>query len=141
MFIDTFLFQVRRLRAGGSVRVEVCPPAVMSSQDPLWTRLLRWISAPAPLQSAASALGGRRLQRTRDDFLACLRDIEDGKARALRQRLQAARTPRELWHLRSAVFQLVSLHHSQREALLRMDALNRHFPTRAPRSGFGAFDA
>lgn len=138
---NAFLFHVRRLRAGGGMRLEVCPPAVMSAQDPLWTRLLRWISAPAPLQSAANHLGGRRLQRTRDDFVACLRDIDDAKCKALRQRLQAARTPRELWHLRSAVFQLVSLHHSQREALQRLGALNRHFPTRAPRSGFGTLDA
>ncbi|MEF7617353.1 hypothetical protein V4F39_25805 [Aquincola sp. MAHUQ-54] len=139
--LNAFLFQVRRLRVSGSARVEVCPPAVLSSVDPLWSRLLRWLSAPAPWQTDVVPAASRRLQRTRDDFVACLKDIETPQAGLLADRVRTARSPRELWHLRSAVFQLVSLHHSQREALHRMERLNRHFPTRAPKSGFGALDA
>ena len=47
-----------------------------------------------------------------------------------------AKSMRELWHLRAEVFALVSLELSQLEADRRLAALNRHFPTRAPRSGF-----
>ena len=43
---------------------------------------------------------------------------------------------RELWHLRSELFRQVALQHSQFEAEQRLSRLNRHFPTRAPRSGF-----
>lgn len=139
--LNAFLFQVRRLRAGASVRVEVCPPAVLSSVDPVWSRVMRWMSAPAPWQAAMTPPGGRRLQRTKDDFAAALNDIKTAAAGSLADRVHTARSPRELWHLRSAVFQLVSLHHSQREAQQRLERLNRHFPTRAPRSGFGALDA
>lgn len=139
--LNAFLFQVRRLRASSAARVEVCPPAPLSSLDPLSSRLLRWLSAPAPLQAAASKAGTRRLERTRDGFLGCLKDIDTPAAQILGDRVRTARTPRELWHLRSALFQLVSLQHSQAEAQLRLERLNRHFPTRSPRTGFGALDA
>lgn len=139
--LNHLLFQVRRPRASGSARVEVCPPAVLSAVDPVWSRLMRWMSAPAPWQAALTPPGGRRLQRTRDDFIASLKDIGTPQAASLIDRVHVARSPRELWHLRSAVFQLVSLHHSQSEAQRRLERLNRHFPTRSPRSGFGALDA
>ena len=38
------------------------------------------------------------------------------------------------------VFKLVALHFSQAEAQCRLDRLNRHFPTRSPRSGFAPLD-
>ena len=47
---------------------------------------------------------------------------------------------RELWHLRAEVFSLVSLQHSQHAADTRLAQLNRHFPSRSPRSGFGALE-
>ena len=139
--LNALLFQVRRLRASAGTRVEVCPPAVLSPVEPVWSRLMRWVAAPAPWQAAMHPPGGRRLQRTKADFVAALKDIASPQARQLADRVHTARSPRELWHLRSAVFQLVSLAHSQREAQVRLEALNRHFPTRAPRSGFGALDA
>lgn len=58
----------------------------------------------------------------------------------LQQRINIARSLHELWHLRPEVFKLVALRYSQGEAQSRLDRLNRHFPTRAPRSGFGAFE-
>ena len=51
-------------------------------------------------------------------------------------RVEQARSLREFWHLRADVFHLVALQHSQAEAEHRMADLNRHFPTRSPRSAF-----
>ena len=52
-----------------------------------------------------------------------------------------ARSLRELWHLRSELFSLVSVHRGQHDAQARLNALNRHFPIRAAGSGFGGLDS
>ena len=75
-----------------------------------------------------------RLPAARDDFVASVADI--ACSGELRQRLQHARSLRELWHLRAEVFERVSLHYDQGEAQARLARLNRHFPIRSPRSGF-----
>ena len=54
--------------------------------------------------------------------------------------IYAAASMHDLWHLRLDVFNLVSCHHDQTEADHRLSQLNRHFPTRSPRSGFGALN-
>ena len=43
---------------------------------------------------------------------------------------------RDLWHLRAELYHVLALNRDQREAEQRLTQLNRHFPTRAPRSGF-----
>ena len=53
-----------------------------------------------------------------------------------RWRVQQAHSLRELWHLRSDVYNTVALAHSQGEAEARLLLINQHFPTRAPRSQF-----
>ena len=92
-----------------------------------------WILAPAPLDSAPPL---NRLPAVRHDFAACVTDVPPAAARALLGHIDQARSLRDLWHLRAEVFNLVALHHSQTEAETRLTRLNRHFPTRAPRSGF-----
>ncbi len=92
-----------------------------------------WLMAPAP-QEAAPPLN--RLPGVRIDFLTMLADIECEDAEALRSRIGLCRSLRELWHVRAEMFRLVGVAHSQAEADHRLAQLNRHFPTRAPRSQF-----
>jgi hypothetical protein len=92
-----------------------------------------WILAPAP-QDAAPPLN--RLPAVRTEFMAVLSDISTTEADQLRLRIHDAHSLRELWHLRADLFRAVSVVHSQTEAENRLLLLNRHFPTRAPRSQF-----
>ena len=46
-----------------------------------------------------------------------------------------------MWHLRSSLYGEVSMTLSQGEAERRLARLNRHFPTRAPRSALAPQDA
>lgn len=89
-----------------------------------------WLLAPAP-QDAAPPIN--RLPAVKEDFLACLADVCDNTADALRESVAAARSLRELWHLRAGVYNTVGRAHSEFEAERRIERLNRHFPTRAPR--------
>lgn len=77
------------------------------------------------------------LQGVRDEFLQALEDIRTQQAGRLLAHIRGAGSLRELWHLRPEVFNLVALRYSQSEAEVRLDRLNRHFPMRSPRSGFG----
>jgi hypothetical protein len=114
-------------------RTEVCPPSLRQAPRSAWNRLWFWLKAPGPLQ-ASPALN--RLPPVRDDFLHSVSDISSEPARALCLRIGQARSLRELWHLRSELYSVVAVHHSQHEAERRLAQLNHHFPTRAPRSGF-----
>jgi len=69
-----------------------------------------------------------------------LQDIRTQQVGVLQVRIRVAHSMRELWHLRPEVFRLVALHFSQAEAQCRLDRLNRHFPTRSPRSGFAPLE-
>lgn len=115
-----------------SLRVEVCPPSLRCAPEGnAWQRLMFWVLAPAP-QDAAPPLN--RLPGVRMEFLATLADIESEDADTMRLRIRDARSLRELWHTRSEVYRIVGVAHSQQQAEDRVDLLNRHFPTRAPRS-------
>jgi hypothetical protein len=85
--------------------------------------------------------GHGKLARVQEDFVRELADVGTAEAGAVRGAILSARTLRELWHLRSKVFGIVAIHHSQYEAQERLARLNRHFPTRSPRSGIAPFDA
>lgn len=119
--------------APSSLRVEVCPPSLRQTPQSAWHRLWFWLSAPAP-QDASPPVN--RLPAIREDFIHCLADIESSQADELHRRIGLARSLRELWHLRAELYRLVSLAHSQSAAELRIGELNRHFPTREPRSTF-----
>jgi len=121
------------LSAPSSLRVEVCPPSLRLAPTSPWQRLIAWLVAPTPQDSAPPL---NRLPRVRSDFMACLADVEHDGVQSLRLRVDSARSLRELWHLRSDLYRLVSLEYSQGEAEHRLAELNPHFPTRAPRSGF-----
>jgi hypothetical protein len=118
-----------------SLRVEVCPPSLRCAPGGVWQRLLFWLLAPAPQDAAPPP---HSLPAVRTDFLATLADIVNADAETLRCRVGQARSLRELWHLRAEVFRVVGVALSQSEAESRVALLNRHFPTRAPRSQFAA---
>ena len=117
-----------------SLRVEVCPPSLRCAPDGnTWQRLMFWLMAPAPRHAAPPL---NRLPRVRTEFLATLADIESDEAEALRLRIRDTRSLRELWHTRAEVYRIVGVAHNQGQAEDRVNLLNRHFPTRAPRSQF-----
>jgi hypothetical protein len=140
----------RASRQSAPRRTEIIPPALLQGAGALvpgWRVGLReWLSTGwhAPSRDPACAAphaGSKRLQSIRDEFLDALHDVRTQQAGMLQERIRIARSLRELWHLRPEVFGLVALRYSQAEAQLRLDRLNRHFPTRAPRSGFAPLDS
>lgn len=114
-------------------RGEVCPPSLRQAPQSAWHRLWFWLMAPGPLQASPSL---NRLPPVRQDFRDSVTDIRSEAARSLCARIDQARTLREMWHLRTDLYSVVAVHHSQHEAERRLARLNRHFPTRSPRSGF-----
>jgi len=135
-------------------RLEVCPPALLRARAGAiagWrSSVLEWLvggwNQPVAGPSAEWSPDAPRpvppaLTPVRDEFIAALADIRTQQVGHLQHRIRAARSMRDLWHLRPELFKLVALGFSQAEAQSRLDRLNRHFPTRSPRSGFGQFDA
>lgn len=138
------------------VRIESCPPASyghsQSLLDKMFDRLLDWmadsfgrVGRPLRRETASNESlppsGVTPLSMVRHEFACALDDIPTRAADELDIRIDRARSLRELWHLRADLFNVVSCHSSQTEARERLSRLNRHFPARAPRSGFGGFDA
>ena len=123
------------LSAPSALRVEVVPPSLRCAPvaDGAWQRLLFWLMAPAAHEAAPAP---KRLPAVRTEFLATLVDIGSSDAETLRGRIHDARSLRELWHLRAEIYRVVGVAYSQTQAETRVDRLNRHFPTRAPRSQF-----
>lgn len=119
-------------------RVEVCPPELWPSSLSLSGRLRRclqrlvgraapWLPEPArPLN---------RLMLVKAEFVDTLSDLDGDGHQTLLDRIERARSLRELWHLRSSIYGEVAMALSQGEAERRLAGLNRHFPVRAPRSG------
>lgn len=151
MFTE-FLYRLRRqaLRFGSRRRLEVCPPALVQGSAgfaPGWRGWLQtgWNASASGTAGQRQPVADRgsdpRLSRVREEFLQALQDIEPQQVGMLQGRIRIARSLRDLWHLRPEVFKRVALHFSQAEAQSRLDRLNRHFPTRSPRSGFGFLDA
>lgn len=127
-------------------RLEVCPPGLLRRHTWFhrfgdWLRAGWVTTAPAAPRARRRGTPVTELERVRRDFFEAVEDLRSDAAEALLDRIHHARGLRELWHLRAEVFRLVSLHHSQVEAGERLAWLNRHFPTRAPRSGFGPLTA
>jgi hypothetical protein len=118
-----------------SLRVETVPPSLRC--PPMggpWQRLMFWLLAPAPQHMPPPM---NRLPGVRTEFLATISDIDSVDADALRRRILDTHSLRELWHQRAEVYRLVGVAHNQEQAEERVALLNRHFPTRAPRSQLG----
>ena len=121
------------LSAPSAFRVEVRPPSLRHAPESAWQRVMFWLLAPAP-QEAAPPLN--RLPLVRAEFLNTLVDVVTLEADALRERISAAHSLRDLWHLRTEVYSTLGVALSQTQAEDRLSRLNRHFPTRAPRPQF-----
>lgn len=148
--LTQLLYRLRReaSRFGAPRRLEICPPAMLVAAPATgWRAGLRdWLStgwhAPAEERRAPAEQALQpRFCKVRDEFLQAVADIRTQQVGMLQGRIRIARSLRELWHLRPEVFKLVALHFNQAEAQCRLDRLNRHFPTRAPRSGFASLDS
>ena len=115
-------------------RVEVCPPALWPSSLTFWGRAKRWLERSPWMPEDHRPVN--RLALVKQEFRASLQPIiESADAASLRDRIDRARSLRELWHLRSVLYGLLSKAFSQVEAERQMAQLNRHVPTRAPRAG------
>lgn len=125
------------LSTPSAFRVEVRPPSLRHAPASLGQRLLFWLLAPAP-QDAAPPIN--RLPAVKQHFHDCIADVYGPGAAALRTSIDGARSLRELWHLRAEVYNTVGRAHSELEAERRLQQLNRHFPTRAPRAASGPLD-
>lgn len=114
-------------------REEVCPPSLRQAPRSAWQRMWCWLLAPGAWHSSPPV---HRLPPVRRAFLDTLADVADPAAGTLADRIGHAHSLRDLWHLRAELYHVLALNHDQREAEQRLTQLNRHFPTRAPRSGF-----
>jgi hypothetical protein len=103
-------------------------------------RLWAWCKGQRGKNAVAAASADARLKAVRLDFYAAVRGIRTPRANELALRLLAARAASDLWHLRGEVFTVVAVQLGEGEARSRMARLNRHFPTRAPLSGFAPHD-
>lgn len=127
----------------GLSRVEVCPPELFPSSLSWRGRLQRWSSRV--LHQAAPWLPEQarpvnRLALAKHEFRDSLSDLGTEPAQQLLERIERARSLREMWHLRSSLYGEVAMVLSQGEAERRLARLNRHFPTRAPRSALAPLE-
>ena len=121
-----------------------------------WSWLLAEASLPEPLRrcfdggltrlaafdfsSIALRPRERALAAARSTFLSGVTDIPTARSAELQQRIRSAKGLRDLWHLRSDIFALVSHAKDQTTAQALLATLNKHFPTRSPRSGFAPLE-
>lgn len=139
----------------GPTRTEVCPPALRrsrpsSSWQEGWQAGLRdWLQTawPAhagsanstqshwPKELSMTAQSSTPLSLVRLEFVDSLRDIRTQQAGDLLGRIRIARSMRDLWHLRTEIYNLVSCQHDETEATYRLNRLNRFFPQRVRRPG------
>ena len=131
----------RPVRLGTAMRTEVRPP-LARPKTVRWVQWLRLRLAGDHAERPASAAGHgwtpsrdkeTALTEARNGFLDALGDITSGPARLCLDHVRSAHSLHELWHLRSAVFSLVSRHHSQGEAERRLSLVDRHFSSRSGR--------
>jgi hypothetical protein len=123
---------------GATSRIEVCPPAPRSGHERWWDRVNAWLIGDAPLTPLSE--DRQRLEAVKREFALSIDDVEVPQAGLVLMRVNTAKSMRELWHLRAALYGVIALEHSQTEAERRLARLSRHFPTRSPRSSFLPLD-
>ncbi len=116
--------------------IEVCPPRLWPSSLTLWGRVQRWLVSERAW-TPESMRPGSRLRLARREFERSMDRLQGTAAARLSYQIECARSLRELWHLRSTLYGLLAQQFDQSGAERCMAVLNRHFPSRAPRSGFG----
>jgi hypothetical protein len=139
----------------GSARIEVCPPALRRStassawQEGWQAGLRDWLQSAWPTHAGSAhstqshwpkelsmtVQSSTPLSMVRREFVDSLRDIRTQQAGDLLGRIRTARSMRDLWHLRTEIYSLVSRHRDESEATYRLNRLNRFFPQRVGRPG------
>lgn len=142
-YLPSWMSSWRAQRDGGTPsslfsRIEVRPPELWPSSLTLWGRAQRWLERSAWTPAAQRPVN--RLALVRREFLTALRGLRSDDAAELGWRIERARSLRELWHLRSSLYGVLATEQDQLQADAQMARLNRHFPTRAPRSGLMPLD-
>lgn len=130
------------LRSAGSHhssygKLAVCPPQLFTRARPAWRRWLSrlWASLSHSQRSQAGLRASTRVQAVRERFLDILFDVTEPSAENLRERIEKARSLRELWHLRPETYDLLARYGGQTFAQQRLDILNSNFPVRVPQAG------
>lgn len=93
--------------------------------NPSFLRIFSRQHSPQPDSRVTTALTD--LDVVRRALRACLSDGDGALVERLRQRIDAARTHRDLWMQRAPVYQAISLQHSQATAQQRLEALQPLF--------------
>lgn len=119
-------------------RIEVCPPELWPSSIS-WQGRLKRLGQRLRRQATPWLPNGdrpvNRLAQVKAEFQDSLSDLGSLASPALADKIERARSLRELWHLRLPVYSEVAMARTQSEAESRLSRLNRHFPVRAARSG------
>ncbi|MBL8331169.1 MAG: hypothetical protein JNJ71_20195 [Rubrivivax sp.] len=118
------------------LRTEVKPPSLQTAPESGWQRFMFWVLAPAPLDASPPL---SRLPSVRTAFLGSVKDLVGDEAERLSRQIQRARSLRELWHLRAALFDVLARQLSQAEAQRRLLRLNPYFNARDTHSRFAPF--
>ena len=119
-------------------RIEVCPPALWPSSISWHGRLKRLgqrLRKQASPWLPNSDQPVNRLALVKAEFRDSLSDLGSLASPMLADKIERARSLRELWNLRLPVYSEVAMARTQSEAESRLSRLNRHFPVRAPRNG------
>ena len=128
--------------ASRPARPEICPPQRQHAPQHWLGRVKNWLVTGWPGTSTPASIPPERslaLTAACQGFLRRRGRSELPAAAALLDRIEYAKSMRELWHLRAEVFALVSLGSaSSGSRPAPRVTLNRHFPTRAPRSASSA---
>jgi hypothetical protein len=126
--------------AGASTlnRTTVCPPEREHTAWPWRGHLRNWLNAGWEAGQSQRTSGDRPLLPPRSakvielqaEFESLVSDVRADIAEDLLGLVERARSPRELWHLRPRLYDLIARVHTEAQAQRRLEQLNRHFPTR-----------
>ncbi|MCO5978001.1 hypothetical protein [Ideonella oryzae] len=105
------------------IQLPALPQAPDDEAEPIWQALLQRVGQSREVSNL--------LERARRDFCAAMRDLHGDAIQDLRLRAGYTVSLRELWHLRTELYQLIAFHLDQAEADRRLVPVNRHFPARA----------
>jgi hypothetical protein len=119
----------------------VCPPLVRAGSPRPRSGWSGWISSISPTGPVArmerggndSHFANDPLNRVRLDFIEAVSDVQTPQSGDTLRRIRIARSLRELWFLRTDVFNAVAQQHSQSEASQRLARLGEHFPRQVAR--------
>lgn len=91
----------------------------------MWQRFMAWLCAPEPPKTVAPS---HALHSVRANFLVALTGLGGDDVDALRLNIAAARSLRDLWHLRAVAYRTIQTHRNASQAEQTLKRLDRCFP-------------